>query len=269
MFKVHEVKAKHILTKTGIPGADFVINNYSGCQHGCIYCYARFICRWRKSSEKWGEFVDVRTNAAELVTKESKNKKGIVLLSSVSDPYQPVERKYKLTRRILQNLNPEMTLSILTKSNLIIRDIDVLTRFKKHELGFTITTLNPDIKKIFEPNSSTSQERINALQKLKENGFYTYCFVAPILPFLTDLEEIVKEVFPFVDFIMFDWLNMPAARGQIMNTIRDNFPELENKYEKLSKEFWVEKQKEIVQLGKKYKKPVKICFGSVGLLKFK
>ena len=269
MFQVHEVKAKHILTKTGIPGADYAVNHYSGCQHGCIYCYARFICRWRNSKEKWGEFVDVRTNAAELAAKESKNKKGIVFLSSVSDPYQPVERKYQLTRKVLQNLSPKMILSILTKSDLITKDMDVFSRFKKVELGLTITVLDPGIKRIFEPGSPTSQARVNALQKLKENGFHTYCFVAPILPFLTDMEEIVKEVSPFVDFLMFDWLNMPAARGQIMNVIKDNFPGLEEKYEKLSKEFWVEKQKEIIQLGKKYKKPIKICFGDVGLLKFK
>jgi len=268
MFKVHEVKAKHILNKTGIPGADYVINNYSGCQHGCIYCYARFICRWRKSNEKWGEFVDVKVNAAELAAKESKNKKGVVFLSSVSDPYQPVERRFQLTRKVLQNLNPKMTLSILTKSDLIVRDMDVFSRFKESELGLTITALDPEIKKIFEPHSSKSQERLSALQKLKENGFHTYCFVAPILPFLTDIEEIMKEVSPFVDYCMFDWLNMPAAKGQIMNTIRDNFPELEEKYEKLSKEFWLEKQKEIIRLGKKYNKSVKICFGSVGSSRF-
>ena len=243
MFKIHEVKAKHILTKTGIPGADYAINNYSGCQHGCIYCYARFICRWRKSNEKWGEFVDVRINAAELAAKESKNKKGTVFLSSVSDPYQPVERKYQLTRKVLQNLNSKMVLSILTKSDLITRDMEVLSRFKESELGFTITTLDPEIRKIFEPNASAAQERMNALQKLKENGFYTYCFIAPILPFLTDLEEIVKEVSPFVDYIMFDWLNMPAARGRIMDVIKNNFPELEEKYEKLTNEFWIEKRK--------------------------
>ena len=268
MFAVHEVKAKHILTKTGIPGADYAINHYSGCQHACIYCYARFVCRWRNSKEKWGEFVDVKINAAELVAEESKNKKGIVFLSSVSDPYQPIERKYQLTRKVLQNLNPEMGLSILTKSDLITKDMDVFSRFKQSDLGLTITTLDSKIKKIFEPNSPTSQERVDALKKLKENGFYTYCFIAPILPFLTDMEEIVKEVSPFVDFLMFDWLNMPAARGQIMDVIKNSFPELEEKYEKLSDEFWLEKRKEIVQLGKKYKKPIKICFGSVGLLKF-
>jgi len=268
MVKIHEVKARSVLHKTKIPGADWVINHYSGCMHGCIYCYARFICRWRKKNEKWGEFVDVKTNAPELVAKESKNKKGSVILCTTSDPYQPIERKYKLTRKVIQNLNPKLRLIILTKSDLILRDIDIFKRFKNCELGLTITTLDENIKKVFEPFSSSSHARLKALKKLKQEGFATYVFVGPILPYLTDLEEIFREAEPFVDLFMFEDLNLSAAKKEILNTIRGNFPDLENKYRNLSKEFWLEKEKEIKKLGKKFHKPIKIYFKHTGSLKF-
>lgn len=245
MVKIHEIQAKRVLHKTKIPGADFAVNHYSGCEHACIYCYARFICKWRKQKEKWGSFVDVKINAPELVAEESKNQKGTVILCTTADPYQPIENKYKLTREVLQNLNKDMKLSILTKSDLVLRDIDVFRRFKDIEIGLTITTLNENIKKVFEPFSSSSSARLEALKKLKQEGFFTYCFVGPILPYLTDLEEIFRKVSQFVDLFMFEDLNLSIAKKEIFEAIRNNFPELEEKYRNLSKEFWLEKEKEI------------------------
>jgi len=269
MVKIYEVKAKSVLHKTKIPGADWATNHYSGCMHGCIYCYARFICRWRKQKEKWGEFVDVKINAPELINRESKDKKGVVVLCTSSDPYLPIEKKYELTRRVLQNLNPNLELLILTKSDLIIRDIDLFKRFKNCELGLTITTLDETIKRIFEPFSPSSHARLDALKKLKEEGYYTYCFVGPIMPYLTDLEEIFKEVSPFVDLFMFEDLNLNPAKKGIFEAIKKNFPDLEEKYRNLSKGFWLEKEKEIKKLGKQFNKPLKIYFKYTGSLNFK
>jgi len=267
--KIYEVKAKTVLHKTKVPGADWAVNHYSGCMHACIYCYARFICQWRAQKEKWGEFVDVKINAPELIAKESKNKRGTVVLCTAADPYQPIERKYRLTRRVLQNLNPALKLLILTKSDLILRDIDVFRGFKNCELGLTITTLDESVKGIFEPNSSSSHARLEALKELKRDGFYTYCFVGPILPYLTDLEEIFRDVSPFVDLFMFEDLNLNLARRGILDAIEKNFPELEEKYKNLSKGFWLDKEKEIKELGKKYNKPIKIYFKYTGSLRFR
>ena len=268
MAKIYEITAKKIINKTKIPGADWSINHYSGCVHGCIYCYARFICRWRKQNEKWGEFIDVKINADELVAKESKDKTGVVILCTSSDPYQPIELKYQLTRKVLENLNKNMKVLILTKSDLILKDMDIFKKFKKIELGLTITCLDEDIRKIFEPFSSNSERRVHALKKLKENGFYTYVFVGPILPYITDLEKIFEEVSPFVDSFMFDDINMNPARKDIIEAIKKNFPELENKYNNITREFWLDKEKEIKKLAKKYNKPFKIYFKCTGSLKF-
>ena len=269
MAKVYEINAKSVLHHTKIPGADWVINHYSGCEHGCVYCYARFICKWRKQKEKWGSFIDVKINAPELTAKESKGKTGEVILCTTADPYQPIEKKYQLTRKVLQNLNPNIKLCILTKSDLVLRDIDVFKRFKNCELGLTITTLNENIKKVFEPFSPSSLARLKALKRLKQEGFYTYAFIGPILPYLTDLKEIFEKVSPFVDLFMFEDLNFNPARKEIFEAIRKNFPELEEKYKHLSKEFWLEKEKEIKELSKRFSKPAKIYFKHTGSLKFK
>jgi len=204
-----------------------------------------------------------------LVTKESKNKKGTAILCTGGDAYQPIDKKYQLTRKVLQSLNPNLKLSILTKSDLITRDIDLFKYFKNIELGLTITTLNENIKKVFEPFSPTSHARLEALKKLKQEGFYTYVFVGPIFPYLTDLEEIFKEVSPFVDLFMFEDLNLNPCRKEVFEAIKKNFPDLEDKYRNLSKEFWFEKEKEIEELGRKFNKPIKIYFKHTGSLKFK
>jgi len=269
MAKIYEVKGRRIIHKTRIPGADWGVNYYRGCTHRCIYCYLKFLCRWRKQKEKWGEFVDVKINAPELVAKESKDKEGTAILCTGGDPYQPVDKKYQLTRKVLQNLNPNLKLSILTKSDLITRDIDLFKRFKNIELGLTITTLDENIKKVFEPFSPSSRARLEALKKLKQEGFYTYIFVGPIFPYLTDLEDIFKRVSPFVDLFMFEDLNLNPCRKEVFEAIKKNFPELEDKYKNLSKEFWFEKEKEIKELGKRFNKPVRIYFKHTGSLKFR
>jgi len=269
MVKIYEIKARKIIHKTKIPGADWGINYYRGCTHKCIYCYLKFLCRWRKQKEKWGDFVDVKINAPELVAKESKDKEGTAILCTGGDPYQPIDKRYSLTKKILQNLNPDLNLTILTKSDLIVRDIDLFKRFKNMHLGLTITTLNENIKKVFEPFSPSSHARLEALKKLKEQGFYTYVFVGPILPYLTDLEEIFKEISPFVDVLMFEDLNLNLCKREVFEAIKKNFPELEEKYRSLSKEFWLEKEKEIRELGRKFNKPIKIYFKHTGSLKFK
>ena len=259
-MKIREIKAKRIIQRTKIPGADWVINPYVGCSHNCKYCYARFVCRWRKTKERWGEFVDVKVNAPQLAAKESKKISGTLIFCTVCDPYQPIEGKYKLTRKILQNLNPELHVVILTKSNLVLRDIDVFRRFKRIDIGLTITTFDGKIKKIWEPNSPSSKKRLEALKKLKQEGFSTYVFIGPILPYLVSLEDVVKKVAPYVDVLMFEDLNTSAARQEIFSTLKKYFPELIGKYKELDKKFWLEKIKEIKKLGKKYGKPVEIYF---------
>lgn len=208
-MRIREIEAKSILSNSAIPRMDYCLNPYVGCSHGCYYCYADFMRRYTGHLEsKWGDFVDVKVNSAELLEKEIKRKKrGLVILSSVTDPYQPLELKYKLTRRCLEVfLKENWPVNILTKSRLVIRDIDVIRQFKAIEVGVTVTTDSEDVRKKFERDAPSIESRINALRKLKDLGIKTYVFVGPILPMgnAKRLAEILSKV---SDYIVLDCMN--------------------------------------------------------------
>ena len=153
---VKEVHAKSILNVSKV--YTYVVNPYTGCQHGCSYCYARFMKRFSGHSEPWGEFVDVKINAPLLLATEiTKKKRGRVWVSGVCDPYQPLEEKYELTRRCLEILRQHhWPVIIQTRSPLILRDMDIVKEARGFEVGFTVTTANDETRKLFEPNAPPS-----------------------------------------------------------------------------------------------------------------
>jgi DNA repair photolyase len=167
--------------------------------------------RFTNHPEVWGEFLDVKVNAADILdgelVKKSK-RKGSILLGSVTDVYQPAEKKFQMTRKILEVLAKyDFPVSILTKSELVVRDIDLLKKILDCEVGLTITSLDGRISKIFEPGASAPAKRLSALTVLKSSGLKTYAFVGPILPGLTDLKLIIPALQGKIDFIMFEALN--------------------------------------------------------------
>jgi len=213
---IKEILAKTAMTKTGIPGADYVINPYVGCGHGCRYCYADFIVRkFKKVSQPWGEFAQVKINAPEVLKEEIKRKKkGMVYLSSICDPYQPIEEKYKLTRRCLEILlEYQFPVSILTKSKLILRDIGLFKKFEDCEVGLTIPTDDEQIRKIFEPKSPSVKDRIGTLDNLHSQGIYTYVFIGPILP--QNPEHLASLLLDKVDYVLIDKMNYPYKVARI------------------------------------------------------
>jgi DNA repair photolyase len=200
-MKVREIFSKAILTKTAIPGLDYCINPYVGCGHGCRYCYASFMKRFTGHLEPWGEFVDVKVNAANILAKQLKRaRQGTVSLSTVTDPYQPLEKSYQLTRKCLEALlEHQFSVSILTRSSLCLRDIDLFRQFKNIEVGFSITTDDEVIKRIFEPYSPSIHSRVEALKALHNEKIGTYAFIGPMLPLdpkplVTMLDGLVNEV---------------------------------------------------------------------------
>ncbi len=222
--KIIKTKAKEIYTKTKLPGCDWVINQYVGCQHACSYCYAKFISRWRpKDYGVWGSWVEAKMNAPELVQK--KNVEGWVYMSSISDPYQPIEKELKLTRKILKNLNKKTKLSIQTKSDLILRDMDLFQEFEKIQIGLTINDFTGKAKKFFEPFSSSNGKRIEVLKSLKKNNMETFSFVSPIIPNLTDIKNVIERTRDFTDFYWFEFLNARGAGKEFMDILKDEFPE--------------------------------------------
>jgi len=200
VIKIREIKAKSILNPSKL-GCDYAINPYNGCAFGCAYCYAIFMSRMEHQNENWGEWVDVKINAPELLTRELQYKKpGSILFSSVTDPYQGVEAKYKLTRKcleILAKVRYPALISILTKSPLVTRDIDLFKKLNC-EIGLTVTSTNDPITKLLETNAPVNTARIRTLKELHRAGIKTYAFVGPLLPHLAqnpkELEKLLRSL---------------------------------------------------------------------------
>ncbi len=262
-MKIKEIQCKSVLTKSKLPESDYCINPYVGCMHGCSYCYARFMRRFTgHSEERWGKFIDVKINAVEVLKKQlDRNpKKGVILLGSVTDAYQPLEKKYRVTRAILEVLlHYDFPVSILTKSELVIRDIELLKQFKECEIGLTITTLDEKAAKSFEPYASSPEKRLKALEVLHKAGIKTYAFMGPILSGFTNLREIFNTLQGKVDFIMAETLNMRCGnRNDVIETLRRDFPASLTFFESnLKKEYWIKIETEIKQLSEEFSMPLK------------
>lgn len=209
-MKTKEIFSKSILSSSKI--YDYTINPYVGCQHGCSYCYARFMKRFTGHREPWGDFVDVKTNAPDLLKKEiEKKQKGSVWVSGVCDPYQPLEEKYKLTRRCLDILvRKDWPVVIQTRSPLVVRDMDIFKKSNRIRVCLSVTTSNDEIRKAFEPNAPSIMERLRSVESLYRNGIETYVLIAPILP---EAENLIRMLAGKVNQIIIDRMNYRHANG--------------------------------------------------------
>jgi DNA repair photolyase len=205
---IREIQAKSILSASKI--YPYTINPYVGCQHACSYCYARYMKKFTGHKEPWGTFVDVKINAAELLRKEIRKKRQApVWMSGVCDPYQPLEKKYKLARQCLQILiRAEWPVVIQTRSPLVLRDVDILKETKNVDVGLSIATADDEVRKLFEPHAPPIPERLKALAELHGLGVRTYAMIAPILP---GAEILVDLLAGAVDYILVDRMNYHYA----------------------------------------------------------
>jgi len=265
-MKINEIQASSIIPKSNLPDTDYVINPYVGCMHSCLYCYARFMKRFTGHIEPWGKFVDVKINAPDLIPVKTLKYKGkSIFLSSVTDPYLPLEKNYLLTLKILEKLIPlQPNLGIQTKSDLILRDIDTLKQYKNCEVGFTITTLDDNLRREIEPFTSSVQNRIKALEKLKEEGIKTYTFIGPILPFLTDWQKIILETKHCSDFYMLENLNVSKGIwNYVKKWLKEKHPNLLKDYEQIyfsKNDYWNKVEGDIKIFCRKQKIDYKTYF---------
>ncbi len=208
-MKVKEVFAKSVLTRTAIPGFDYCLNPYVGCGHGCRYCYASFMKRFSGHREPWGEFVDVKRNAtSQLERQVERTPVGWVMIGTVTDPYQPLEKKYRITRGCLEVLlKRQFPVNLLTRSPLCVRDLDLFKRFGKIEVGLSVTTDDEGMRRLFEPRSPSISSRIKALETLHRQGIKTYAFIGPMLPLKP--VSLVKMLEGRVDEVLIDRMNYP------------------------------------------------------------
>jgi DNA repair photolyase len=206
--------------------------------------------RFTGHKEKWGEFVDIKMNVPELLAREIKRKRmGRVWVSGVCDPYQAAEKRYKLTGRCLEILlENQWPVTIQTKSPLVLRDIEILEKSKDIEVGFSITTADEKIRKLFEPEAPPIKERIHALDVLHSRGIHTFAMIAPILP---GADELIEELSGKVDHILIDRLNYFYANRIYM----------ENKMEWAKEDpFFIQKAEELKEGFEKKGIPVQVLF---------
>jgi DNA repair photolyase len=235
---VREVRCKSLLNRCSID--DYSFNCYVGCAHGCRYCYARFMQRFHPHQEEWGGFVDVKINAVEVLARQLRRLlPGEVFTCSACDGWQPVEEQYKLTRECCRLLlDAGFRLNILTKSSLVLRDLDLFTG-RSVRLAVTITTPDEQWARIWEPGAASVADRVQILKQARARGLETAIMFGPLLPEISDCEEALARLFALaaearVDHVWTDTLNSrPRVWPSVQGVLRRYRPGLEAHYRRI------------------------------------
>jgi DNA repair photolyase len=262
---VRETVCRSILNRSGI--SDYSLNCYTGCTHACVYCYARYMQRFHPHQEPWGEFVDVKVNAVEALKRQLRRAApGEVFVSSACDGWQPIEAERRLTRRCCELLLEHgFTVNVLTKSALVLRDLDVLTgrvawakrsvpqvperrvagakrsvpQVPGARVGVTVTTLDETLAALWEPAASTVAERFRVIEEARQAGVRTAIMFGPLLPYLSDSQESIDALLERagdlgIDVIWVDALNRrPRVWPAVARLLRERFPDLHDRYQRL------------------------------------
>jgi len=257
---IKEIKAKSILVSSKLPDTDYVINPYTGCAFGCSYCYASFMGRFvGKKIDDWGNYVFVKANLVEVLEKQLekiKDKTKTIFLSSVTDPYQGIENKYKLTRKALELLVKykwKGKIGILTKSNLVLRDIDLFKKLKKVEVGLTITSTDDKVSRFLERSAPPVSLRLKALKKLNEEGIKTYAFVGPLLPHFSANPKGLKKIFDALEKtevkeLYLEHLNLSSyIQGRLLKRLKGEKNEVIRKFYEARKGEYKKELNEVIR----------------------
>lgn len=222
---IKTVKTKNIMTKSTLPVGGYSVNPYVGCTHGCKYCYASFMKRFTGHDEPWGTFLDVKCWPEIKNPEKYKGQK--IVIGSVTDGYNPQEAYFKNTRHILEQLKgSDAEILICTKSDLVVRDLDLLKSLGKVTVSWSINTLDEKFREDMDCAVSI-QRRLAAMKQVYDAGIRTVCFISPVFPGITDFEAIFEKVKNQCDLVWLENLNLRGSFKQsIMNYIRDNYPDL-------------------------------------------
>lgn len=235
------MKGMHFVEAKGILSSNNGMNIYRGCTHGCIYCDSRSKC-YGFTHEF--EDIEVKVNAPQLLEKalKSKRKKCMIGTGAMCDPYLHIEENLKLTRKCLELIDQyEYGVAVQTKSTRVLRDMDLLKSINdktKAVVQMTMTTYDETLCKILEPNVSTTKERFETLLQFKEAGIPTVVWLTPILPFINDTEENIREILEYcveagVKGIICFGMGVTLRDGDreyFYKALDKHFPGIKNKY---------------------------------------
>lgn len=230
--KIQEISTKSIMTKSNLPIAGYSVNPYVGCPHGCKYCYASFMKRVTNHPEPWGTFLDVKNWTPIRNPQRYKGKS--IIIGSVTDAYHPLEEKYKRTRLFLEQIQGSgANLIITTKSDLVLRDLDLIKTFPNPLVSWSINTLDEKFRADMD-SASTIEQRINAMKIFHNAGIRTTCFISPIFPGITDVLAIIEQIKDKCDYIWLENLNLRGSyKSAIMGYIINNYPALVPLYKEI------------------------------------
>lgn len=242
-IKISDVAVKSVLTRSNLPVADYSVNPYVGCAHGCKYCYASFMKRFTGHPEPWGTFVDVKhwpdiRNPKRYAGKE-------LFIGSVCDPYQPLEETACRTRALLEQMQGSgCSISIATKSDLVLRDLDLIRTFPRARVSWSINTLDEAFKDDMD-RAVSIERRLAAMKAFYEAGVRTTCFISPIFPGITDVPAIIRRARSQCHLIWLENLNLRGGYKQtILDYIADRHPELTPLYDAIyrrkDRTYWAE-----------------------------
>jgi DNA repair photolyase len=235
---VRETVCKTILNRSAI--SDYSLNCYTGCAHGCVYCYARFMQRFHPHPEPWGEFVDVKVNAVEVLRRQLRRAEpGEVFVSSACDGWQPIEARCGLTQRCCQLLLEHgFQVNVLSKSALVLRDLEMFAG-RSATIGVTVTTLEEPLRMLWEPGCASVQQRFGVLEQARRAELKTSIMFGPLLPFLSDSQAAIDSLLQRaadlrIDTIWVDALNpRPRVWPAVAALLQKRFPELRDGYRKI------------------------------------
>lgn len=222
---VREIAVKGVITKSNLPVCDYSLNPYTGCEHGCRYCYACFMKRFTGHIEPWGGFVDVKY--WEPIARPERYAGKEIFIGSVTDPYQPCEEKYGRTRAVLKELQGSGAgISIATKSDLVLRDLDLIRGFPNARVSWSVNTLDERFREDMD-NAVSIERRLAAMKTFHDAGVRTTCFISPIFPEITDVKAIIERAKDRCNLIWLENLNLRGTfKPQIMQYIAEKYPNL-------------------------------------------
>ncbi len=250
---VKEINVKGVMTKSNLPWEDYSVNPYVGCAHACKYCYASFMKRFTNHLEPWGTFVDVKTWPEIKHPEKYAGKR--VFLGSVTDPYQPCEEKFKRTRKLLEELKGSgIHLTIATKSDLILRDLDLLKTFPHLRISWSINTLDEEFRCEMDDGVSI-ERRLAAMKKFYDAGIQTTCFMSPVFPGITNVREIILAAKDRCNLVWVENLNLRGDyKARIIEWIHANRPQLDELYREIygkkKRGYWQELDENIKSFAK-------------------
>ena len=222
---IREVETKNIMTKSALPVGGYSVNPYVGCTHGCKYCYASFMKRFTGHTERWGTFLDVKR--WPVIKNPWKYKGQRVVIGSVTDGYNPQEEQFGNTRRILEQLKGSgAEILICTKSDLVVRDLELLKTMGKVTVSWSINTLDEQFRADMDQAVSI-ERRLAAMKKVYDAGIRTVCFISPVFPGITDFEAIFERVRNQCDLVWLENLNLRGGfKKDIMDYIQEKYPDI-------------------------------------------